>query len=270
VAHSLDIFALLGLAAFAAGFVDGIAGGGGLISVTALLLAGLDPVSAIATNKLQGVFGTGSALYAFIRRGLVQWRALPWLLVTALLAGACGALAVKSLPSDWLRGLVPVLLTVAALYFAFSPALSDEDAQKRWGMPAFAIFLVCPVAFYDGFFGPGAGSFYMLGIVALLGFGVVRAAAKTKALNFASNVASLLYFLSQGLADWSYGLVMAVAAVAGAQVGTRLAIRHGVRLIKPMLVLMSIAVALRLLLDPANPLRAFFRESVLNLGLGAV
>jgi uncharacterized membrane protein YfcA len=116
---------------------------------------------------------------------------------------------------------------------------------------------VCPVAFYDGFFGPGAGSFYMLGIVALLGFGVLRASAKTKALNFASNVASLIYFLSQGLAVWSYGLVMAVSAIAGAQVGTRLAIRHGVRLIKPMLVLICLAVAVRLLLDPANPLRAF-------------
>ena len=220
-------------------------------------MAGLDPVSAIATNKLQGVFSTGSALYAFMRRGLVVWRDLPLLLAAALLAGGCGALAVQSLPSEWLRVLVPFLLALAALYFAFSPSLSDADAHKRLGLAGFAVFLVCPVAFYDGFFGPGAGSFYMLGIVALLGFGVLRASAKTKALNFCSNLASLLYFLSQGLAVWSYGLVMAVAAIAGAQVGTRLAIRHGVRLIKPMLVLMCLAVALRLLLDPANPVRAF-------------
>ena len=254
---SLDVLGLLALAAFAAGFVDGIAGGGGLITIPALLMAGLDPVSAIATNKLQGVFSTGSALYAYMRRGLVVWRELPVLLGAALVAGACGAVAVKSLPSDWLRVLVPVLLTLAALYFAFSPALSDADAHKRLGMTSFTAFLVCPVAFYDGFFGPGAGSFYMLGIVALLGFGVLRASAKTKALNFSSNLASLVYFLSQGLAVWSYGLVMAAAAIAGAQVGTRLAIRHGVRLIKPMLVLMCIAVALRLLLDPANPVRAF-------------
>ena len=254
---SIDILALLALAAFAAGFVDGIAGGGGLITIPALLMAGLDPVSAIATNKLQGVFSTGSALYAFMRRGLVVWRELPLLLAAALVAGACGAVAVKTLPSDWLRVLVPVLLTFSALYFAFSPALSDADAHKRLSMAGFTAFLVCPVAFYDGFFGPGAGSFYMLGIVALLGFGVLRASAKTKALNFASNCASLIYFLSQGLAVWSYGLVMAVASIAGAQVGTRLAIRHGVRLIKPMLVVMCIAVAVRLLLDPANPLRGF-------------
>ena len=254
---SFDLLALLALAAFAAGFVDGIAGGGGLITIPALLMAGLDPVSAIATNKLQGVFGTGSALYAYMRRGLVVWRDLPVMLGAALLAGACGAVAVQSLPSDWLRVLVPVLLTLAALYFAFSPALSDADAHKRLGLAGFTVCLVCPVAFYDGFFGPGAGSFYMLGFVALLGFGVLRASAKTKALNFASNVASLIYFLSQGLAVWSYGLVMAVSAIAGAQVGTRLAIRHGVRLIKPMLVLICLAVAVRLLLDPANPLRAF-------------
>ena len=112
---SLDGLGLLALAAFAAGFVDGIAGGGGLITIPALLMAGLDPVSAIATNKLQGVFSTGSALYAYMRRGLVVWRELPVLLGAALVAGACGAVAVKSLPSDWLRVLVPVLLTLAAL-----------------------------------------------------------------------------------------------------------------------------------------------------------
>lgn len=251
-----EILGLLALAAFAAGFVDGIAGGGGLITIPALLMAGLDPVTAIATNKLQGVFSTGSALYAYMRRGLVAWRTLPLMLGAALLAGACGAFAVQSLPTDWLRVLVPVLLTAAALYFAFSPALKDADAQKRLGLVPFTVLLVCPVAFYDGFFGPGAGSFYMLGIVALLGFSVLRASAKTKALNFASNLASITYFLSQGLAVWSYGLVMAVAGIAGAQVGTRLAIRHGVKVIKPMLVVMCLAVALRLLLDPANPLRA--------------
>jgi uncharacterized membrane protein YfcA len=258
---SLDLLALLGLAAFAAGFVDGIAGGGGLITIPALLMAGLDPVAAIATNKLQGVFSTGSALYAYVRRDLVAWRNLPPMLGAALLSGACGAIAVKSLPSDWLRVLVPVLLTLAALYFAFSPSLSDADAHKRLGLGAFTLVLVCPVAFYDGFFGPGAGSFFMLGSVGLLGFGVLRASAQTKALNFASNLASLGYFLSQGLAIWTYGLVMAVAGIAGAQVGTRLAIRHGVRVIKPMLVVMCLAVALRLLLDPSNPLRVYWAQA---------
>jgi uncharacterized membrane protein YfcA len=258
---SFDVLALLGLAAFAAGFVDGIAGGGGLITIPALLLAGLDPVAAIATNKLQGVFSTGSALTAYMRRGLVAWRTLPLMLAAALIAGACGAAAVRHVPTDWLRVLVPILLTGAALYFAFSPSLTDTDAQKRLGLPAFTALLVSPVAFYDGFFGPGAGSFYMLGIVGLLGFGVLRASAKTKALNFASNLASVGYFLSQGLAVWTYGLVMAVAGIAGAQVGTRLAIRHGVKIIKPMLVIICLAVAVRLLLDPSNPLRIYWANA---------
>lgn len=257
----IDLLALLALAAFAAGFVDGIAGGGGLITIPALLMAGLDPVTAIATNKLQGVFSTGSALYAYVRRGLVEWRTMPLILAAALVSGAGGAAAVKSLPTEWLRVLVPVLLTLAALYFAFSPALNDKDAHKRLGVGAFTLVLVCPVAFYDGFFGPGAGSFYMLGIVGLLGFGVLRASAKTKALNFASNLASLGFFLSQGLAVWSYGLVMAVAGISGAQLGTRLAIRHGVRVIKPMLVVMCLAVAVRLLLDPSNPLRIYWAQA---------
>lgn len=250
---SVALMGLLAAAAFTAGFVDGIAGGGGLITIPALLMAGLDPVTAIATNKLQGVFSTGSALHAYLRRGLIDWRAVPLPFVAALCAGGGGALAVQSLPVDWLRVIVPLLLALAALYFAFSPGLRDVDAHKRLGLGGFTLCLVCPVAFYDGFFGPGAGSFYMLGIVALLGFGVLRATAHTKVLNFASNLASLAYFLSQGLAVWSFGLVMAVAAIAGAQLGSRLAIRHGVRLIKPMLVMMCLAVAIRLLLDPSNP-----------------
>ena len=252
-----DVLALLGLAAFASGFVDAISGGGGMITMPALLLAGLDPVSAVATNQLQGVFGTGSSMAAYARARMIDWKRLGWMMAGAAMAGMAGAFAVKSLPDHVLKALVPLLLLGVAVYFAFSPSLKDEDAHQRMRPVVFGVVLVWPVAFYDGFFGPGAGSFYMLGGVALLGFGVLRAAAQTKALNFASNLASLSFFISQGLVVWPVGLVMGATAFAGAQVGSRLAIRHGVKLIKPMLVVMCLAIAVKLMLDPANPLRQF-------------
>jgi uncharacterized membrane protein YfcA len=251
-----DVLSLLGLAAFASGFVDAISGGGGMITMPALLLAGLDPVSAVATNKLQGVFGTGSSMVAYARARMIDWPRLRVMMLGSAIAGMSGAFAVKNLPDTVLKALVPLLLLSVAIYFAFSPALKDEDAQQRMRPAMFGVVLVMPVAFYDGFFGPGAGSFYMLGGVALLGFGVLRAAAQTKALNFASNLASLSFFIVQGLVVWHAGLVMGAAAWVGAQVGSKLAIRHGVRLIKPMLVVMCLAIAIKLMLDPANPLRA--------------
>lgn len=257
-----DALALLGLAAFASGFVDAIAGGGGMITMPALLLAGLDPVAAVATNKLQGVFGTGSSMMAYARARMIDWPRLRLMMVGAACAGLCGAFAVKSLPDTVLKALVPVLLLSVAVYFALSPSLKDEDAQQRMSPTMFGVVLVWPAAFYDGFFGPGAGSFYMLGGVALLGFGVLRAAAQTKALNFASNLASLCFFISQGLVVWSAGLVMGMAAWMGAQVGSKLALRHGVKLIKPMLVIMCLAIAVKLMLDPDNPLRSFLMSAM--------
>jgi uncharacterized membrane protein YfcA len=154
-----------------------------------------------------------------------------------------------------LEVLVPLLLIAMALYFALSRKMNDGDAQAR--MTALAFGLTAPVAigFYDGIFGPGAGSFYMLAFVTLLGYGVVKATAHTKLVNFASNFGSLLLYASTGAVVWPVGLVMAVASFIGAQAGSRLAMHLGSRIIRPLLVLVSSLMALRLLLDPANPWR---------------
>jgi hypothetical protein len=253
----LDLPTLLALAlvAVAAGCVDAIAGGGGLITVPALLLAGLDPVSAIATNKLQGTFGVGSATLAFARARLIDWRAAA---PAALVAGASsvlGALCVRLLPRDVLEGLIPALLVAIALYFALSPKVGDADARARIPAAVFVGTVPVAVGFYDGLFGPGAGSFYMLGFVTLLGYGIVRATAHTKLLNLASNAGSLAFYALAGAVVWPAGLVMAGGALLGAQVGSRLAMRLGARIIRPLLVVVCCALALRLLSDPANPLR---------------
>ncbi len=249
------MIAALAAISFFAGFVDSIAGGGGLLTVPALLLAGVSPAQAIATNKVQGVFAAASATYAFGRKGLIEWRKARTFTAVAFVSGIGGALCVRFLPRSTLEMLIPALLIAIAFYFALSRKMKDEDAHARMTSLTFGLTAPVAVGFYDGIFGPGAGSFYMLAFVSLLGYGVVRATAHTKLVNLASNSGSLLLFAATGAVIWPLGLIMAGASFLGAQVGSRLAMRLGVRLIRPLLVLVSAAMALRLLLDPANPWR---------------
>lgn len=246
---TLDLFALLALAGFLAGFIDAIAGGGGLITLPALLLAGIPPAQALATNKVQGVFGAATAAVSYSRGGLVdprrQWRAA----LGAGIAGAVGAVLVSRLPTDGLRLVLPVVLIAIALFFAFRPGLGDRDRVQRIGPRAFALIAVPLVGFYDGLIGPGAGSFYMIAFVTLAGYGILKATAHTKLLNFASNLGALLAFVLVGQPLWALGAVMGAAQIGGAALGARLASRIGARLIKPLLVATSTALALRLVWD---------------------
>jgi uncharacterized protein len=146
-----------------------------------------------------------------------------------------------------LRIIMPVILISVAAFFALKPGLTDDARAARISQPVFAVTVVPMVAAYDGFFGPGTGSFFMMGFVLLAGYGVLKATAHTKMLNFASNLGSLLVFIQTGAVWWAIGLAMAVAQVAGASLGARLAIRMGAGLIKPMLVTYCTAMALRLL-----------------------
>ena len=248
----------LALAALLAGFVDSIAGGGGLLALPSLLIAGLDPISALATNKLQGSFGTASATYAYWRKGhikpLQHWRVV----LTTFLAACMGVAAIKYAPSQFLNAALPVLLIVIAIYFALSPQLTNEEKHPRIPVAAFTFGLAPAIGFYDGIFGPGTGSFYLLVSVTLLGLGIVQATAQTKLLNFTSNIASLLVFAFSGKIVWIVGLTMGVAQFAGAQLGSHLAMKQGAKIIRPLLVLVCCAMAVKLLLDPSNPLRALF------------
>lgn len=250
-----DVLATMFIVAALAGAFDAIAGGGGLLTLPALLLAGLDPVAALATNKLQGSFGSVSSTIAFARRGLIDWKTGLPVALAAGLAGLCGALCVSLLSPSFLKALVPILLIVIALYFALSKALRAEDGHARLALPVFAGFIAPLVGFYDGIFGPGAGAFYMVAFVTLLGYGALKATAHTKLANAASNLGSLTLFILKGAVIWPIGLAMAAGAFVGAQVGSRLAMRFGAGLIRPLLVMMSCAMAVKLLADPQNPLR---------------
>jgi uncharacterized membrane protein YfcA len=251
------VLALLGLVGLVAGFVDSIAGGGGLLCLPSLMLAGLDPLSALATNKLQGTFGTGSATWAFARKGHLSLKGNMPAVITTFAGAALGVAAVSLAPLGLLRAGLPVLLIAMALYFALSPRLSNDDAHPRLKPIAFIAGFAPVIGFYDGIFGPGTGSFFMLCLVTLFGLGIVRATATTKLMNFTSNIASLLMFVAGGKILWTAGLVMGLGQVIGAQVGSHLAMAKGAAIIRPLLVIVCCAMAIRLLSDPANPIRVF-------------
>ncbi|MGE3363836.1 MAG: TSUP family transporter [Rhizobiaceae bacterium] len=252
-----DTVLLLMVASFAAGFIDSIAGGGGLITVPALLLAGLSPIDALGTNKLGGMFGSGSATIAYASKGHVDLKAqLPSAALSAV-GGGFGALLATIVPGEWMRAMLPVLLVAIALYFAFKPNTDDVDRAQCMSPALFGFTLVPAIGLYDGLFGPGTGSFFMLAFVSLLGYGVLKATAHTKLLNFGSNIGSFVIFVLAGAVVWKVGLLMGVTQFLGARVGASLAMRVGAKLIKPLLVLACVALAIRLMLDPTNPLRTY-------------
>lgn len=253
---SLEIILLLAAAAFIAGFIDSIAGGGGLITVPALLLAGYPPVVALGTNKLQGLFGSGSATLSYAMNGHVDLKRQLPSAALSFLGAILGALLATVLPADILRLALPPLLVAIALYFAFKPRLDDIDRAQRMTPFLFGLTVVPIIGFYDGVFGPGTGSFFMLAFVGLAGYGVLKATAHTKLLNFSSNIGGFLLFAAVGAVAWKIGLLMGAAQFIGARVGAGLAMKNGARLIKPLLVATCIALAIRLLWEPDHPLRA--------------
>jgi uncharacterized membrane protein YfcA len=245
----LELAPLLFALALLAGLIDAIAGGGGLITVPALLWAGLPPVAALATNKAQAVWGSLAATLHFVREGAIDLRRAGFMVLCTFVGSALGALLVQHLGSELLARLVPLLLIGFALYFLFSPRISDLDSTQRISLPTFALTIGFGVGFYDGFFGPGTGTFFAMGFVALLGFGMRRATAHAKLLNLTSNLAALLFFLLGGHVVWSLALIMAGGQLAGGWLGAHLVIKHGARLVRPLLVVASLVISLKLLMD---------------------
>lgn len=245
----LILLALMG-AGMLAGFVDAIAGGGGMITVPALLSAGLPPVAALATNKMQGIVGTGMAVLTYWRRGYVNLPSLVPAIALTFAGSMLGALAVSQLDTSLLDIAVPMALIAIALYFLFAPKLSDSDKVARLPFGRFVPLLGFAIGFYDGIFGPGTGSFFTIGFVLLFGLGLTRATGNTKALNFISNLAALVIFIPQGHVVWPVAVVMALGQIIGGYVGARTGIRYGAKVIRPLVVVVSIALAIKLLVFP--------------------
>lgn len=230
-----------------AGAIDAIAGGGGLIALPVLLSVGLSPVQALATNKLQGSFGTFSATLHFARLGLINLKQMKGQIICTFVGAVSGTIMVQYLGSDLLTRLVPILLILIALYFLFSPNMQEESRAAKISELSFGLTVGFALGFYDGFFGPGTGSFFTMAFVSLLGCGLITATAKTKVLNFTSNIASLLLFALHGDVLWTLGILMGCGQLIGARLGAHFVVKQGAKFIKPIIVTVTILISLKLL-----------------------
>ena len=236
---------LLGGAAVAAGFVDAIAGGGGLITLPALLLAGLPPAQALGANKSQSVFGSGMALACFARSPLLDRRRASRSFLPALAGAALGVALVTAVPPDVLRPLVMALLfAVALLLLLRRPAARPLPPRAR---PAWLAALVAGgIACYDGFFGPGTGTFLIMAYVWLWRDPFDAASANAKVANFASNLAAVAVFAAKGLFFWKIALAMGCGEALGAFAGAHVTIRRGQSVVRGMVIAVSLALVARL------------------------
>ncbi|EIK93846.1 hypothetical protein PMM47T1_24760 [Pseudomonas sp. M47T1] len=249
----LGLILTMAAVALAAGFLDAIAGGGGLITLPALLVAGIEPVAALATNKLQASCASVSATVSFARKGLFPWRSSLPMAGMSFIAGGAGALAAGLLPSGTLEKVIPPLLIAVAVYFALVRTPGNAERAPRCNAWLFGALAVPLIGFYDGLFGPGTGSFFLVAFVVLLGQGLMRALSSSKLMNASCNVGSLLVFSMTGKIVWPLALAMAIGALIGAQLGARCAMRFGPGLVRPLLVTVCVAMAAKLLFFATPP-----------------
>lgn len=240
--------ALLCTAGFVGGLVDAIAGGGGLVTLPALLAVGLPPHVALGTNKGQGVFGACAALVRFSRAGLVDGRLGRVTFPLGLLGSLAGAGLVLLLRPEVLKPVVLALLVAVAAFLALRRGSSTGE---RPPLPLVRMRLVgAALAFvigaYDGFFGPGTGTFLVVAFSGLLGLGLTRASADAKVVNFASNLSAVALFASQGVVLWQLAVPMAVAQMAGGWLGAHFAVRGGDVLVRRVVLCVVVALTLRL------------------------
>jgi uncharacterized membrane protein YfcA len=241
-----EIILILTLVCVCSGFIDAIAGGGGLLTVPAMLFAGIPPINTLATNKLQSVMGTAIACRNYARAGMIDWRRNRLTALVILIASGIGTWVVQSIDTKLLNLIVPVLLVAVALYVLLSPRMSDEDAHHRVSSNGYAP-IGGAVGFYDGFFGPGTGAFFTTTLVGLRGYGLTKATALTKLFNFSSNLGSVILFIAGGKMLWLLGLCMAIGSMAGGWIGSHTAMRFGAKVIRPLLVTISLGLTGRLI-----------------------
>jgi len=242
-------FPVLFATGLVAGFVDSIAGGGGLITIPVLLSVGLGPQETLGTNKLQATFGSGSASWHYAAARTVPIRDCVRGFLFSLLGAGFGALVVQQLDPSFLRGAIPFLLFAAAVYTVFKPKLGTADLQPRIPHLWFDVLFGLVIGFYDGFFGPGTGTFWTMAYMLGLGFNMARATGYTKVMNFASNLSSLIFFLIGGKVYFGAGLVMGIGQLAGARIGSKMVIAKGTGLIRPIFIAVVLALTIKLAYD---------------------
>ncbi len=247
---SLDLLLVL-IAAFSAGCIDAIVGGGGLIQAPALFSIYPDtpPSTLLGTNKFAAIFGTSNAAWRYSRKIPINWRGLLPLSLLVLMTSAAGAVVATGVPATIFRPMVPVLLLGVLLYILRNKTLGDEHRPRVFEREhhVWAVVLIGAIGFYDGFFGPGTGSFLMFVFVRLYGYDFLNAAASARVLNVATNLAALAYFGTHGYVLWHIAIGMALANIAGSMLGTLLALKNGSAFVRKIFIVVVTALILRTL-----------------------
>lgn len=244
---SAEILSLLFLVGILAGIIDTIAGGGGLITIPALLFTGMPPATALATNKLQSVFGTFTASLYFIRKKMINLKDMKLMIIIAFCSSLFGGWTLLKIDSSLLIKIVPILLILIGIYFLLSKDIGKVEKHKIVSTVFFTFTSIVIISFYDGFFGPGTGSFFTIAFIYLLGNNILQATAQTKILNLATNLGSLFIFSFLGEIYLLIGLVMGFGQIIGATIGAKLVISKGQQLIRPLVVIISFAMSFKLL-----------------------
>ncbi len=245
--------AFMGLAALSAGFIDAIAGGGGLIQLPALLI-GLPQsptVQVLGTNKLSSIFGTTAAAILYRRRVKPDFIFTLFMALPALIGSMCGALLASYIPTRALRPIVFVLLLAVGIYTWLHPTLGHIEElrhthkRRRW----IAIAAGAGIGFYDGIFGPGTGTFLMLVLVVSLGFAFLSASSIAKIVNVSTNCGAIIIFGVHGVILWKVGLILGMANIAGGLLGARMAIRGGSAFVRKIFLLVTALLIFKVGID---------------------
>ena len=243
------VLLLLLVAALAAGWIDAVVGGGGLLQLPALLLVpGMSPVQALATNKLASVFGTTTSALTYYRRVRPDLRTALPMAAVALVSSFAGASVAAALPAEVFKPVIVVALVAIATFTVLRPALGEVTALRHSGRRhhGVAAAVGAGIGFYDGILGPGTGSFLVFAMVSLLGYDFLNASAKAKIVNVATNVGALLFFAPYGAVFWGLGIVLGAANMLGGYLGARTATARGSRFIRVVFLVVVTALIGRL------------------------
>lgn len=241
-----QLISILFFVALMAGFIDAMAGGGGLLTIPALLLTGMNPVAVLATNKLQACAGSFSASVTMIKKGLVHPKMMKIALLFAFVGSGVGTILVQLSPPEFLQKALPFVIGTVGVYTLFSPNLGKLETTPKMSQKLYERTIAPLIGLYDGYFGPGTGTFFSLSQVVLRGRDLVQATARAKLLNFATNIASLIFFILGGQVVWVVGLVMMAGQLVGAYLGSHMVVKGGAKFIRPVIVVVCFCMVAKL------------------------
>ena len=265
-----NILLLLFIIAIVAGIVDAIAGGGGLITVPTLLLAGVPPIIALGTNRLQAVIGETTSFITFLLHNQIKMKGLFIGMLTTAIGAVIGSYSVSIFDEQLLKFLLPILMVCITIYSILSKRLKSPAACKpKVNTDVFMVVSGLIIGFYNGFFGPGTGSIWMVSLVIMLGLTIKQASITTKPLNLMGNFVSLLFFVSLGSVDYTLGLIMGGGQILGSIIGSKMVMKNGDKIVRPVFISVTLIMTFKLIYETSiqNSLSATMDILVTSLNM---